>query len=459
MLALVFTMTPTGILAKTKKVVEIKEPYVNAGSYVAMSGSTSEIIYEEHAERKLPMGCITKLMTAMVVIDNMHDDSELANHVDITEKIDAYGDVFKKGESVSVENLLTAMLIADSDEAAEALARYSASTRDIFISEMNSRAIQIGLMSTQFTNPTGAYDDNHYSTAIESAKIMQEAIRYSRIKEILKKDTATITIDGKKKNRTRTFTSTNPLVASSHSNERYKYTKGGILGSLNIPQKYSQYVGVATKNDMQFIVVLLEANDSSIARNAIDLFEYADNKATRNTIIKADKAVGTVRIRGGAKTHLKAYTETKGYAYIPPEGSTDLVQTELALTGGLKAPMKAGDKVGEYRIYVADELKGTVDLVIKKDVKKGWILSNIYISNFTTALVLSIILLLAIIVLRLRAVNKRKARLRARRRNAKIREMAAKQAALDADRKKRNWTYSNYYDSNDINEALEREKK
>ena len=428
--------------AKKQTSYEMQKPRVNADSYVVMSASTSEEIYQVHADRKMPMGNITKLMTAMAVIDNMHDDSEFSNKVTIKEKVTEYGKAFKAGESVSVEDLMRAMLIGGNDEAAEALARYSAGKRSAFIRNMNAKAMEIGLTSTRYSNPSGQYDTNHYSTANESAVVMQYAIRYSKIKEILATDVATVRIYGKKKNRDKTFTGSLQCVMST----------------LEHPTKRSQYAGVSTIDDMQYVVVILDGKEKSLERDARALFEYGDYKATKNTIVKAGKYMGKVRVKGGNITHVKAYTETKGYAYIPPEGSTDLVQTETVMTKGLKAPLPEGAKVGEYRIYVADELKGTVDLVTKKEIKKGWILSNIYISNLTTALVVIVLLVIGYFYLRIRAEKRRKARIRERKRQEKIREEARKQAALDEDRRRRKWTYSNYYDSKDINDALNKKK-
>lgn len=423
-----------------------------------MSGSTSERVYAVHEDRKLPIGSITKLMTAMVTIDNIHDDAEYNNEVVIDKEVAKYGSEFKKGDTVKVRDLLYAMIVGGSDQAAEALARYSASDRKIFISEMNSKAMELGLMSTQYANPTGRYDDDHYSTAYESAVVTQAAMRYELIKKAFKRDSVVVKVGADKKNSV-TFTNTNPLIASTKSSQLYNNAIGGIFGTLDKPNKFAQYVGVASNDGMQLIVVMLEASSDKIAANAIDLFEYGYQKVTKNQIVKADKAVGHVRIKGGAKTRVSAYTEGKGYAYIPPEGSTDLVQTEVYLFDDLQAPMKAGSKVGEYRIYIADELKGTVDLVIKDDIKKGWIFSKIYISNFAVTIVAIIIALFAFIILRLRAINKRKARIRAMKKREKIRELARKQEALDQDRKMRKWTYSKYYDSKDINDALKKNKK
>ena len=150
---------------------------------------------------------------------------------------------------------------------------------------------------------------------------------------------------------------------------------------------------------------------------------------------------------------MNAYTETKGFAYVPPEGSNDLVQTEVVMYDDLEAPLKEGSKVGEFRIYVADELKGTVDLVTKTEVTRGWWPSRYYISNNMTIAIGIVLFLLLLLLLRILYVKKRKAKIQAARRERRIRELAMMQLAAEEDRRMRNWenrTAPVYDDSRDL---------
>lgn len=441
-LAAVTTITCSASYAAKNE--EIAVPTIRAGSYVVMSGSTSEVVHNVYGERKMPMGNITKYMTAMVVIDNMYDDNAYNHMVTIGENADSYGDMFNQGDMTSVESMLYAMLVGGSDEAAEALVTYSATNRETFINEMNAKVMELGLMNTQYHNPTGRYHTDHYSTALDSAKIVQAAMRYPKIADIMMTDSYAVPIQNKAGDRTITVTNTNPLLSSNKTNELYKYTSGGILGEVEEPGKanlVAQYAGTASRDGMQLIVVLLSEREKSAAMDAKKLFRYGYKKVTKNTIIKAGKQVGKARVKGGAVTRVDAYTETKGYAYIPPEGSTDLVQTQVVMYDDLEAPLKAGDKVGEYRIYVADELKGTVNLVTQKDVPEGWLLSRIYISNVAGVIICVLLVLIILFVIRVINVRRRRAKRREQRRQELIREAARKQMELDEDRRRRNWTY------------------
>lgn len=442
------------VVATTNYVNVYAEPKVNSGSYIVMSGSTSEVVYEQHADRKLPIGNITKLMTAMVLIDNIRDDAEYQNKVEINSEIAKYGDEFKKDDYVSVEELLRVMLVTGSDEAAMALADYSGDSIKNFVGNMNSKAMEIGLLDTNFDNPTGRYAVEHYSTAQECALITQNAIRYDRIKRTLLEDSIRVKYTNGKIKKSKAFTNSNPLLSSVKKEDIYSYANGGMFGTLQDPATYSQFACAATKDDMQLIVVMLEAKENTIARDAKELFDYGFKHVTKKVLIKKGECAGKVLVKGGAQTRVKGYTEINGYVYVPPEGSEDLVRTEVVTYEGLKAPLEQGQKVGEYQIYVADELKGTVDLVCKKAVKKGWFPSQIYISNLAVTIFCSIVLILLIVILRLRMVNKRKAKMRARNKQTRIREIAITQEKLDADRKSRKWTYSNFYDDKDLNDKL-----
>ena len=436
-------VTTISYIAVSEVFAASKAPSVSASSYMVMSGSTSEKVAEKHADRKMQPGRITMLMTAMVAIDNMYNDSELKNTVETGETIATYGDTFKEGESATVEDLLNAMLVGGDIQSAELLAKYSASSREIFVNEMNSKCMELGLMDTFFTNASGRYDITMYSTASDLAVITQAALRYQFIKDALLKKSVKINATVKKKSREIEFKSTDPLLTGDE-NTAYKYIKGGIMGDVPDQKGKSSFAAASVKDDMELIVVLMDSDADKAAAEAKALLEYGDTKVTKNTIVKKDKLCGYARVKGGAKTRVAGYTETKGFAYVPPEGSDELIQTQTVMYRDMEAPLKAGDKVGEFRIYVADELKGTVDLVIKNDVPVGWWPSQYYISN-TAAIVIGVLLaLILLFLLRVRHVKRRRAKRREAMRRARIRELARQQLEMDEDRRRREWNSTGY---------------
>ena len=420
-----------------------KAPAVSAGSYMVMSGSTSEKVVSKHADRKMQPGKITMLMTAMVAIDNMYNDSELSNTVETGGIIAPLGDTFKEGESATVGDLLNAMLVGGDVQSAELLAKYSASSRKIFVNEMNSKCMQLGLMDTQFVNASGLYDIEQYSTAEDLAVITQAAMRYPLIRDILCQEKVTIKASVKKESRDIEFINTDPLLTGD-GNDAYDDLNGGMIGTMEAPGKGTQFAVAATKDDMQLIVILMDTDADMAAAEARALLEYGNTKVTRNPIVKKNKLCGYARVKNGAKTRVAGYTETQGFAYVPPEGSDALIQTQVFMFSDIEAPLKKGDKVGEFRIYVADELKGTVDLIIKSNVPAGWYLSRYYISNTATVVLAVLLGLILLLLLRIWHVKRRRAKIREARRRARIRELALRQMEMDADRKRREWNSTGY---------------
>lgn len=416
---------------------------MSASSWIVMSGSTSQIVAQGHAERKMQPGAMTMLMTAMVAIDNMYNEDELKNTVVISSELAEEGTLFKEGETVTVGDLLSAMLVAGDSQAAEALAEYSASSREIFINEMNSKCMELDIMDTQFINPGGTYADKQYSTAKDCAVIAQAAIRYQRIKYLLKKKSVIVRASTKENEREIELVSCNPLLAGS-PDQTYKYIKGGIRGVLDKPSASMQYAAISMKDGMEMVAILMDSDPALAAAEARSLLEYGDAGAEKNVIVKAGKRMGTARVKGGVWTRVAGYTETKGYAYVPPEGSDKLIQTQVVMLDNLQAPLKEGEKVGEFRIYVADELKGTVDLVTHKEIGAGWPPSQWYISNLAAVIISMVILLILAFIIRVLSVKRRRAKRAEAMRKAKIREIARKQLEVDEDRKRRNWTGYGY---------------
>lgn len=444
MLILVTTISyiaPEKALAENDTLVRV--PEFSSTSCIVMSGSTSEVVFERHSTRKMQPGKITMLMTAMVLLDNLYNEDELNNTVEIGDIIASYGDMFSQGETVSVDDLLTAMLVGGDVQAAEALAKYGAKSREVFVNEMNAKCMELGLMDTQFANAGGRYDTDQYSTAADLAVITQAALRYQKIKDLLKVTDATISASLNKESRNIGIKTSDPLL-SGEGGVTYEYITGGIMGNMEAPVNAAQFASAAVKDDMQMICILMDSKPDTAAAEAKALLEYGDKKVTKNTIVKKGKLAGHARVRNGASTRVAGYTETKGYAYVPPEGSDALIRTEVVMMKDLEAPLKKGDKAGEFRIYVADELKGTVDLVIKKDVPVGWPPSRFYISNKATVAIAVLLTMILAFFIRVQTVKHQRRKRREAMRKAKIREIAMQQLEIEEDRKRRNWDGRGY---------------
>lgn len=186
-------------------------PVINAKSSIAIDLKTGTILYEKNAHKKLQIASITKLMTALIILE----ESDLQESVTVSRNAaSTQGSTMflAAGEQITVENLLHGILINSANDGAVALAEHNAGTVHEFVQKMNNKAKELGLINTHFQNPIGLDHSQNYSTTFDLAKLGQ----YIYQNQFVKKSTQTKTmkvysIDGK---FTHELESTNDLLDS-----------------------------------------------------------------------------------------------------------------------------------------------------------------------------------------------------------------------------------------------------
>ena len=143
---------------------------VSAKGTVLLEAESGDIVYGKNEHARLPMASTTKIMTALVVLENAElDDVVIIEPCMVG--IEGSSIYLREGEHLTVEELLYALLLESANDASVALAIHVSGDIDSFADLMNEKAKELGLTSTHFTNPHGLADDNHYTTARELATI------------------------------------------------------------------------------------------------------------------------------------------------------------------------------------------------------------------------------------------------------------------------------------------------
>ena len=177
---------------------------------IVVNQNTGEIIYQKNADKKASIASLTKLMTAMIVLDSGLD---LSKEITITkadiDRVKRTTSRLPIGSKLSRYELLKASLISSDNRAAFALSRSYPSGREGFINAMNVKAIQLDMQKSQFSDPTGL-DKRNISTAKDLLKLVRAAYQYSVIRDLTTTPSDNIRI-GKKRNSIG-FNNTNPLV-------------------------------------------------------------------------------------------------------------------------------------------------------------------------------------------------------------------------------------------------------
>lgn len=163
---------------------KIEEPKLSALSALSYDLSSDTLLYSKNTTQQMPMASLTKIMTAIVVAENM----DMKSQITISKHAATIGENvmgLTEGEKVTVEDLLYGLILESGNDAAEALADGSPFGRDEFIHVMNARAEQLGIINTRFTNPSGLNGDGRqYTTAIDLLTMARYALSFPEIAKV-----------------------------------------------------------------------------------------------------------------------------------------------------------------------------------------------------------------------------------------------------------------------------------
>ncbi|MBO4854549.1 MAG: D-alanyl-D-alanine carboxypeptidase [Oscillospiraceae bacterium] len=177
---------------------------LSAVSAILMDADTGEVLYEKNADRQMLIASTTKIMTALVALEDCHlQDTVTVKQQHMAEGSSMY---LKPGEKVTVEALLYGLLLCSGNDAALALADHCGGSVARFVARMNEKAAELGMTGTSFANPNGLDDALHYSTARDMARLARCAVSDPTFVRLC--STVSVTVEG------RTMTNHNRLLRS-----------------------------------------------------------------------------------------------------------------------------------------------------------------------------------------------------------------------------------------------------
>ncbi len=181
-----YVAEPTGEAAAADMV---QPPQISAKQAILIDGKTGEVLFEKNADEKGYPASTTKIMTALVTMDICE---EIGAGVDTAVKIPAEAVgvegsslYLKKGEERTLENLLYGVMLRSGNDGATALAAIMGGNTEHFVQLMNEKAQKLGCTGTHFVNPSGLFDEEHYTTARDLAIIAKEAMKNKTFRKIV----------------------------------------------------------------------------------------------------------------------------------------------------------------------------------------------------------------------------------------------------------------------------------
>lgn len=347
---------------------------ISARNLVLANSDTGKIIYERNIDEKIYPASITKLMTAILVVENC----ELNDIVTVSEnavKSVPMGYVnanLQVGEKLTVEQLLYAMLIPSANDAANALAEHVGGSIESFSTMMNTKARELGCTGTNFTNPSGLHEESHYTTAKDLLFISKHAISNSEIRKIVGTVKYTLPSTNKYTGESRIITSTNYMKRKELTRYYCDYCIGGKTGYTGDAKNC--VVEFAQKNGMNFIAIVM-GEDSKIKGqkflDAKEMFNYAFENYESKVIAKADNEYETLRISNATKETKKLKVLYKENVNIVEaksvENLKDNIKVKVNYTNK-RAPIQKGEVIGNIT-YEYDGMEYKTDLIAGQNVE------------------------------------------------------------------------------------------
>ena len=378
-------------------------PATNAEAALLISPDSGMVLYEKNADERRYPASTTKIMTALLVLENVADLNETvtAQASDFeTLEADSSSAGIKEGETVTVEDLLYGLMLPSGNEAAYMLARHVAGSYEAFVDMMNKRAEELGCTGTHFVNPCGLHDDNHYTTARDLYKIAYAAMQDETFADIA--DTVQWNMSKTNMQEERKVLTTNQLIFSSYQPWAYAYCKGIKTG--NTSQAGNCFVGYAEYGDAKLYSVVMGCDSSSLEYSNIPasftdtkaLFEWGFESFTSKTLAKQGDTVGSVNVRLSTDTDQLVLTVKNDLVSLLPADLDveDLGEPQITAPESVNAPIKAGDVIGSATYSYNGTPYGTVELVALSDVERSTVLYYAdLLSNFFQSTVFKVILI------------------------------------------------------------------
>ncbi len=238
--------------------------YIRSAAGIVFNLDTNEVLYSKNARQSLPVASLTKLMTALLVLESgtMNQTVIAGNEVNITE-YNAWLCHFQTGDVLSVEDLMYATLIYSGNDGAAALAAYAGGTVEDFVDRMNERAQELGADDTHFANPHGLDAEGHYSSLYDMYLIFRQCMKYKQFLDIIHTDSHTCHYaHGDGTQVSRTFPNTNWYFTGEAQPPEGITILGGKTG--NTPKAHRCLI-LLVKNEAgdRFLTGILGAEDQT----------------------------------------------------------------------------------------------------------------------------------------------------------------------------------------------------
>lgn len=353
----------------------ISEPNLNSRYAIVLDRNSKAILFAKNENQRVPMASTTKIMTAIVLLENLgvNNNLTLDTQVEVCKEAGAIGGSrlgLKAGDKVTVNNLLYGLMLCSGNDAAIQIAVSIGGSVEGFANLMNKKAQDLGLENTHFVTPHGLDKPEHYTTAYELALIADYALNIEKIAEVVNTKTYTVTINGYSK----TINNTNELLGYLNGVNGVKtgFTNGAgrcLVTSVN-------------RNGFNIITVVLGADTKKFrTKDSISLIEYA---YSNYELVNLEEIINEkfnewskinekrIYIYKGKNNNLK--TKLSDYSnIIYPIKKDEIKDINVRIKNkqiNFEAPVNINTKVGSLVVYVGERKLIDIDILTNSYIER-----------------------------------------------------------------------------------------
>ncbi len=395
------------------------------------------IVYEKNPTKKMYPASLTKIMTAIVVLDHVEDLDNTTFEAPLVVFDELYGQGassvgYRRGEIITANDLMYSMLMASACESAGTLA-YNVGGGSIpnFIDMMNQKAAEIGCSGTNFVNPHGLYDDEQYTNVHDMAIIAKYAVdNYPKFVEIATTAEYTLHATNYNPDGWLTIHHTNAMVQKGEF--YYEPARGLKTGTLD--ESGRNLASMASKDGNNYLLVTMgapinDAEGNTAHEQYIDqqnIYEWAFNTFSYKKILSSDEEITEIPVKlGDGAEHVLLVPGEDFYTLWPNTLDESNLKREISTDGfvdadgAVTAPVAKGQVLGSYTLSLSGETLCTVELTAKDAVELSQLEYNImkvkaFVGSFWFKLAAAVaaFLIVAYIVIYVLASKKRKRKMK-----------------------------------------------
>lgn len=307
---------------------------IEATSAILIDADSGRVLFEQNAHQSLPVASLTKILTALLTLEHFDDLHQTFTLPADFKNVGESSINLAPGETLTIEDLLYALMLRSANDAAQALAIAVAGSESAFADLMNQRTTELGLTESHWVNPHGLHDDAHYSSAYDLACITRTAMRIPMFNTLISTRTHTIPWAGQEDDR----------VVSNHNSLLTQYEGADGVKTGYTSKAGNCLVGSATRDGLRLIGVVLNCEDTYGQMKV--LLDYGfDHYELRQVAAFGDTAARIPVVAGRADSVNVIYGDN--VRLLLPKGEEYTLEPTLDLPERLVTPVDSQVVVGQ----------------------------------------------------------------------------------------------------------------